>query len=123
MEKLTQEKLKLKAIKAAYGNYYESCNPNENGWTKWYDTARFSDLEFNVKDNLMRPLVLKGIENNNGWTLIESEADLPKSNCFLECVCKGNKLQATHHFIIGNEKYVLQYYSHYKLIPFNKPNF
>lgn len=40
------------------------------------------DIEWEYKDDdfiKFRPKSLKGIENNNGWIKIESEADLPKN--------------------------------------------
>lgn len=39
-----------------------------------------SELDLNVKNNTIRPKSLQGIEDNNGWTRIESEDDLPKEN-------------------------------------------
>ena len=77
--------------------------------------------DFDYKGGLYRPKSLQGIENNNGWTRIESESDLPKENMvFMECITKLG-YQATHHFMIGDEKYMVEKYSHYKLMPFNPP--
>lgn len=69
---------KQEKIKQVYAEYYSECNPDENGWTKWTNSSRFSDLEFNAENNLMRPLSLKGIEDNYGWIKIESYIDLPR---------------------------------------------
>lgn len=85
------------------------------------DENKFS--AFGKEGLKLQPSELSGIYNNKGWIKIENEEDLPKENVFLECICKGNKHQATHHFMIGDEKYVMQYYSHYKIMVFNPPIF
>jgi len=45
-----------------------------------YKNEGFTEFEFENKFGNYRPLCLKGIETNNGWTRIESEEDLPKEN-------------------------------------------
>lgn len=80
--------------------------------------SEFADRIIDLKEIIES---LQGIENNNGWIKIESEEDLPKENVFLECVCKSDKTQATHHFMVGDEKYVIKCYSHYKIILFKPP--
>lgn len=54
---------------------------DNDGWINQNITTRsiFNSLEFNDKNNSMRPLGLQGIENNNRWIKIESEADLPEN--------------------------------------------
>ena len=76
---------KQQAIINAYGEYFERCNPDENGWTKYmYDEngltlSGFEPLgEYQTKNHFIgvyewRPEQLSGIENNNGWIRIESE--------------------------------------------------
>lgn len=86
---------------------------DNNGWTAMFNeigdkiTPTFSELGFSQEqsDKLLdsglnrdtgklewRPKSLKGIENNNGWIKIESEADLPKDSSALIWVYtdKGN---------------------------------
>lgn len=73
---------KEEKIKEAYGSRYHKLKESidSNGWINQNITTRalFDSLQFNDKENLMRPLELRGIENNNGWIKIESESDLPK---------------------------------------------
>lgn len=63
-------------IAKAYGNKYESLKQHidSNGWINEYNTyhSEFESLEFDYKTNSMRPLELKGIEDNNGWVTIKS---------------------------------------------------
>jgi len=87
---------KQEKIQEAYGENYNKCNPDENGWSKYrLDDDRNLIEGFNInsilkcefdnfrQDNVkriycVRPIILKGIENNNGWIKIESEYDLPE---------------------------------------------
>lgn len=81
---------KEKAIKAAYGDMwiYMSSFPQarnialENeGWvfiTQLPSTIDRTLFDFQHGDSICRPKSLSGIENNRGWTRIESEEDLPK---------------------------------------------
>jgi hypothetical protein len=111
-----QEQVKQEFIKRVYGEYYKECNPDENGWTKWTDPARFSDLEFdNVKD-LMRPLSLKGIEDNNGWTKILSREDLPKEYGWYLVVERETGKILEREFYKGNIDFFYIRSSHYKPI-------
>ena len=80
---------KEEKIQEAYGEHYHRIrhHVNENGWV---DTQTFSlarkGIEFEQykkRSNTYlgfynRPKSLQGIENNNGWTKIESGDDLPK---------------------------------------------
>lgn len=88
-------------------------------WSSFYhllDIIKWNDHTWSI-----RPKSLAGIETNNGWTRIDSEQDLPKENMvFMECVTKLG-YQATHHFMVGDEKYMMEKYTHYKLMPFNPP--
>ena len=80
---------KQKAIQEAYGEHWGALKNyvDENGFI---DSVYFPhgklDVDFGRNngelacDFLVRPLSLQGIENNNGWIKIESEADLPKEN-------------------------------------------
>lgn len=80
-------KTKLELIKDVYGPYYERYTPDENGWSIGTcllikDRTRFRE-EMQVVDTKerpyikWRPITLKGLEDNNGWTSI-SEHGVPK---------------------------------------------
>lgn len=81
---------KEKAIREAYGEHWDSFKDNvySNGWIKdrdywgsWPDGTTEIKWQTTDHDNdyydTRRPMSLKGIETNQGWTRIESEADLP----------------------------------------------
>ena len=79
---------KQEAIKNAYCNNWDKVKDyvDENGWIFWSDKNPIGIynnryLEYKEENpNYWRPKSLQGIENNNGWIKIESEADLPKNN-------------------------------------------
>lgn len=79
------EELKLKAIQDAYGEYFEKCKPNKDGWSlRHYEEIGMniygSEAEFN-DFMVWRPISLKGIENNRGWIRIEEDgSNLPNGN-------------------------------------------
>jgi len=76
---MSNEELKLEAIKNAYGEYYKSCHPDINGWSNIFFNGVYSILESKgeietFKDgNTWRPKSLSGLENNRGWIRIESQ--------------------------------------------------
>ena len=78
---------KEESIKQAYGDYYKQANPNENGWCQYDNISHKIFQELNMVGyssfccNTVRPKSLQGIETNNGWIKINSEADLPKEYC------------------------------------------
>ena len=63
-----------------------------------------------------RPKSLKGIENNNGWTKIESEEDLPERG-YYEVIerATGKPLRASLNNEFGT-LILVHYYSHYQPI-------
>ena len=77
---------KQEAIKNAYSEYWENVKDyvDENGWIDnsipkfTFGQLKNLDLEYK-NDVFFRPKSLQGIENNNGWIKIESEADLPNN--------------------------------------------
>ena len=78
---------KQETIKEAYGQYYDDCMPDENGWFNVHNAKiKFKNYylleNFDEEGNYRRPKSLSGIENNNGWIKIESEADLPREDGF-----------------------------------------
>lgn len=78
-------KAKEKAIREAYGEYWESVKDFviENGWCTVRKHILFDkiikDIEIEIQGYQWRPKSLQEIENNNGWIKIESEDDLPKT--------------------------------------------
>lgn len=85
---------KEEKIKEDWGKCYDELKNNIDN-DGWIDSAFTSDLEIDldVKDgfdrygtasSFIRPKSLQGIENNNGWIKIESEADLPKDNGLID---------------------------------------
>lgn len=80
---------KQKAIEKAYGEHWEAVKDyvDENGFVDSIHfphgrlVADFGDNNGELAcDFLVRPKSLQGIETNNGWIKIESEADLPKDD-------------------------------------------
>lgn len=77
------KELKTEAFKKAYGKYYEALKQymDANGWVHddYISLDMISDIYFETTDFGMgnskflhyRPVVLKGIDDNNGWLLIE----------------------------------------------------
>ncbi|MDV3568149.1 hypothetical protein CMU71_14745 [Elizabethkingia anophelis] len=86
---MNSQNSKHEAIKTAYGDMwiYMSSFPQarkialENeGWvfiTQLPSTIDRTLFDFQHGDSICRPKSLSGIENNRGWTRIESEEDLP----------------------------------------------
>lgn len=84
--------------KVAFGWFdldMKSWDENNEGWyARWQDTGKvfrnflsdYSRRFLDCRDDVINlngwfwPKVLDGIENNNGWTRIESEEDLPKES-------------------------------------------
>lgn len=62
----------------------------------------------------VRPIELKGIENNNGWIKIESENDLPKDGWHWTLSIVENEPFETHYEDIN-----IGYHTHYQ--PITKP--
>ncbi|MCT4085473.1 hypothetical protein HZP81_17130 [Elizabethkingia anophelis] len=92
---MNSQNSKNNAIKAAYGEYYKDYRRfiDENGFI--YQSDLFFPETGMKKDGVeaeiisvekkhkwsnikWRPMSLQGLENNRGWTRIESEEDLPK---------------------------------------------
>ena len=81
---------KQETIAKAYGEHWETVKDfvDENGLIR-YDNYKYFKLflfdrmvAYDSKGVFWIPKSLKGIENNNGWIKIESEADLPKESGF-----------------------------------------
>jgi hypothetical protein len=95
---------KQEVIKNAYGEHWERVQ-NHHQYDGWiYSWVLFTiDIdwqEIKVDGKLMkRPKSLQGIENNNDWIKIESEADLP-SDLYCDYLCLTSK-----------RKIIIAYYS------------
>lgn len=79
---------KKQAIQEAYGDLWETVKDHVavNGWVLSRDVPGIRDMIGNAEmiidtpgSPAYRPKSLKGIEDNNGWKRINSEADLPES--------------------------------------------
>ncbi|MEL7678155.1 hypothetical protein [Elizabethkingia meningoseptica] len=76
---------KEQAIKAAYGEYWDKVKDHidDDGWFNniehdfYFSEWGNSSIELEYEGSFCRPKSLYGIENNNSWTRIESEEDLP----------------------------------------------
>ena len=81
---MTNLEAKQEAIKKAYGEYF--IHADINGWIKYgmYCPSNFGIEDYDEIDTIgiWRCKSLKGIENNNGWIRIESEADLPEKEFY-----------------------------------------
>ena len=99
---MTNEELKLEAIKKAYGEYWDLVGDyvDVNGYLQSNDIAHHNwkclfslPLGFYVfhEGSLVRPKSLSGIENNNSWIKIEEDgSNLPKSFCECRVISKIN---------------------------------
>lgn len=70
-----------------------------------------------------RPITLKGIETNNGWTRIESEKDLPTEEGWYE-VCKSWNPEENFEYYYpdsADSRSQLMTYSHYKKVTRSQP--
>ena len=132
---------KQEAIKKAYGeenyNFFKGII-GENGWIGLSRYDFEEDLESEKKFDKMiyeiefeesfdneqvfyRPKSLQGIENNNGWIRIESEADLPKEgmhhSILLDSECiNGYRNYDVIVFYEVNSKFRKKEISHYQPI-------
>lgn len=125
---MKEETAKEKVIREAYINEFTSDEQDKNkrfyylknyideyGWF----CGNLHDIDedrFDRSGHEIRPKSINGIENNNGWIRIESEADLPKKGYYEVIIRKtGEKTRAT----LDNEfrtKSIAIYYSHYQAI-------
>jgi len=102
-----KQKAIQKAIQEAYGEHWETVKDfvNADGWIRDRDVDLISDtpMQFSTHDNAWydtrRPLSLKGIESNMGWTRIEPDgSNLPAKSGKYHVVFKsGNTDIATYN--------------------------
>ncbi len=93
-------KSKQEVIQEAYDNTFPDSGNysfdkirsavDENGWYRFNNDLKVNicTTGFDHDKGAYRPQSLRGIENNRGWTRIESEADLPTSGMknYMYCV-------------------------------------
>jgi len=122
---------KEEKIQEAYGEYYDEMKPwiNKNGWfnKNAFYQKKFSfyyeqiDVLFVHWGDLMMPISIEGIENNNGWIKIESEDDLPKEDGFYWAVDSETKDIIDRYFDTKSYDYFNQFTTHYQPIEKPKP--
>ena len=82
---------KEEVIKEHYGELYNTHSKfiDEDGWLEKSSLIPYFDIcQLHFSGVKQRPKSLQGIEANNGWTKIESEDNLPKTD--LECYVTNN---------------------------------
>lgn len=133
---------KNNAIKAAYGEYYKDYRRfiDENGFI--YQSDLFFPETGMKKDGVeaeiisvekkhkwsnikWRPMSLQGLENNRGWTRIESEEDLPKPKGVEDVlvIIETGEITVENSMSLNDievRRYWLRTISHWQ--PFIKPN-
>lgn len=131
---MTNLDAKQEAIKKAYGEHWERLNNfiNEDGvfigdtdmisdelFNEWAFIGSSKDINSEKLISGSRPKSLKGIENNNGWIKIESEADLPKEGYYF--VAKNKTVIETSYFMPDNDFSLIEWrnITHYQ--PIEKP--
>lgn len=88
---------KQEKIQHVYGKYWSEWKEdiNDNGFLE--TTLPLPNImikELELKRHTIctyTPIELIGIEDNNGWTKIESESDLPKEDCRCEFIKESGK--------------------------------
>lgn len=107
--KKTRLMTKEEKIKEAWGkDFPKNKGVDGNGWSIgvfWYedfDFKKFDTIEISHGYYNIRPESLKGIENNNGWIKIESEADLPKECAEYDVIKNKTITKATY---IGKDRW------------------
>lgn len=94
-----------------------------------YHNLKIEDLDINSDVHGIisyRPNFLQGIETNNGWTKIESEADIPKNgeydmSSFKLIYWTNNGLYYSEDYKRHKLHYDYLEITHYQLLPINKP--
>lgn len=120
---------KQEKIQEAYGEHWATCKENidENGWLNMtpykHKHPITKENKFDVsKEFNIRPKSLYGIEDNHGWTKIESEDDLPKESGEYYVMDKINGVASTI-FSIHDEvdrMFWINQISHYQPIVYPK---
>lgn len=134
---MTNKEAKQQAIRKAYGEYYDKCEPDENGWTSllikgWNVVEKiqeyypfFNEDEWEYEDNdpffksamvMFRPKSLSGIESNNGWHRIDGPEDLPKVAGDYRFKRLDNKRNEVAYYIAhpDGDKWFALFYTHWR---------
>ena len=122
---MTNLEAKQEAIKKAYGENY--IHADINGWIRFgmYVPTDLGIENYDDIDGFWRCKSLQGIENNNGWIKIQSEADLPKERMHEvilldeECM-EGYRNYDVIVFYEVNSRFRKKEISHYKPIEKSK---
>lgn len=89
------ENKKQEIILKAWGHNIPNGGIDENGWSKesctygTFDVIKY-DQQHYLEGAYIRPKSLKGVENNNGWIIINNTEDLPKEECWVRVFCQSN---------------------------------
>lgn len=124
---------KEEKIQEEYGEHWKlfngsakQCALKNDGWINPILEHPPKNLELEFGDKfIFRPKSLQGIEDNNGWTKIESKEDLLKEN-WTNCrvISRENGVEYLYHFSIEISDYWLKNFSHYRKIEdFKNPLF
>lgn len=98
---------------------------DENGWSineqpyGSFDSKEYDQIQY-YEGAKIRPKSLQGIENNNGWIKIESEADLPKEDG-LYYLIRNNGVITWNSVYISNMDWLIEDVTHYQPIVKPKP--
>jgi hypothetical protein len=108
-----------------------------NGWLPMRNLPKYFDLdqlidkfsydvdkELDFNKTSIRPIKLKGIEDNNGWVVINTEDDLPKQDCDCFIIFYGGKIirkgysysQLSKEFSTNYKDYKWNLISHYQIV-------
>nr|WP_297310389.1 hypothetical protein [uncultured Flavobacterium sp.] len=123
---------KEEKIKEAYGEYYETVKNyiDDNGWCV-LNVSQKEPINFfahhgktewkPIKERVCwRPKSLQGIEDNNSWIKVESEADLPKESYNYWIFQNDGLIQSMKEYEL-NKKYYNIEATHYQPIEKPKP--
>jgi len=135
---MSKETKKQEAIRLAYGDEYErlkefiNCEGVFVGDTDLISDELFDDWQFigvtpMIKGDRStagsRPKTLIGITTNNGWTHIESEADLPTENAYYWIKDKIGNIEICKFKANDKDYYIVwsTQFTHYQPIAKPKP--
>src|SRR5690606_34580493 len=120
---------KEEKIKEAWGELWHSfnesakkCALNKDGYVAsiLQNGLNKDFTEFNASLVAWRPKSLQGIEDNNGWIKVESEADLPKDSYNYWIFQNDGLIQSMKEYEL-NKKYYNIRATHYQQIEKPKP--
>lgn len=113
---------KQEAIEKAYGQYYEAVKDKitEFGFLPmdiWHEIIGYNGIDEIQMDseNRIRPFALKGIEDNNGWILLEGKPNEIEYDGDVWIINKNGDIEIN----LNHEYLELGYATHYQ--PINKP--